>query len=132
MENIKFLSYKPLQNSNGSPSLLSVANIAYLENDLFHFVGKHGLRVKTKEEINKDNWNVVELSEIDIKGSLWKWFKTNQSVSDYELKFNPNLDKDNSILYNDNGFFKIPILLRVNNNKLEFKLEYSDLLEYLK
>jgi hypothetical protein len=118
MENLKALSFIPLQNS-GKKTLLSVGNFCEVISDnSFRLLTNIGYVKKTKEELEKDRWEIIDFNEIDVRGSLWKYFKQNNLSSDIELIKDETLTEDNSLFYNDNGFFRIPLLLKTTTNKI--------------
>jgi hypothetical protein len=118
---IYFLSFTQLEGSRGA-NLLSIGNFAEKQCDKFIYITKNGKSKKTIEEIQSDGWRVVKREDINVKSSLWKWYKQNPTQQNKKLIFDEKLTEENSIFYNDNNFFTIPILLKVEGETLKFNL----------
>lgn len=63
------------------PTVLSVINWGDYEGDMILYHTREGLQKKTRQQIEQDgNTRVFNFEDLDIKGSLYWWFKSNPSA----------------------------------------------------
>jgi len=56
-------------------TVLNVINYGHYEDDKIVFATKDGIQRKTKQEIINSSINICSFEDIDIKDSLYYWFK---------------------------------------------------------
>lgn len=60
-----------------SPHVLSVVNWGEMQGDKVKYLTKDGEQLKTIAQLNNGHTSVCDFEDLDLKGSLWAWYKSN-------------------------------------------------------
>jgi len=114
--------YITFQSGKKEPivSMLSVINHGQvLEDGRIRYLTKDGIKIQTIEEITNNNVSVVEKSKIDIKESLYYWYRRHPNNLDKPLIEDENLEMGEDYFGNS---WRYGLKLLVTQKDIKYKL----------
>ena len=117
MNEVKYISHSL---GNGRITMLNICNQVKVVGDKLHFTTyRDGQQIKTESEINNTYNKVISCKDIDIKGSLYYWYRKNQECRNFKLIHDDSITECE--VYKGNCW-AYGLMLKKCGNELRFRI----------